>query len=167
MIANRPRMGKGTEKGKRDWVEGDLTYRVVGCALTMLNTLGHGLREKTYERALCLELEYQGLGHRSQKVYPVVYRGTHIDDYVPDLEVEGRLIVEVKTAEAITDEHIGQVLNYLRISGVEAGLILNFKHPKLEWKRVVLQRPRRHPLIFLIRVYPRSFAVSFRCSLAV
>jgi len=77
-----------------------------------------------------------------QHAYPVYYRGEHIDDYIPDLEVEGRLIVEIKTVESITDEHIGQVLNYLRVSGHEVGLILNFKHARLESKRVVLQKGR-------------------------
>ena len=124
---------------KREHVESDLTYKVVGCAMIVLNELGHGLREKTYERALCIELNHQGLSIETQHAYPVHYRGEHIDDYIPDIQVEGKLIVEVKTTESIVDEHIGQVLNYLRISGLEAGVIFNFKHPKLQWKKVVLQ----------------------------
>jgi len=128
----------------RGYVESDLTYKVVGCAMTVLNELGHGLREKTYERALCIELRHQGLFVDTQKAYPVFYRGDHIDDYIPDIEIEGRLIVEVKTTESIVDEHIGQVLNYLRISRVEAGVIVNFKHPKLQWKKVVLQKGRKN-----------------------
>ena len=128
---------------KRGYIEGDLTYKVVGCAMTVLNELGHGLREKTYERALCIELRHQGLLVETQKAYPVYYRDEHTDDYIPDIEIEGRLIVEVKTTESIVDEHIGQVLNYLRISGLEAGVIVNFKHPKLQWKKVVLQKGRK------------------------
>jgi len=128
---------------ERKWVESDLTYKVVGCAMTVLNELGHGLREKTYERALCIELRHMGLSLRQQHSYAVFYRGEHVDDYIPDLEVEGRLIAEAKTVERIVDEHIGQVLNYLRITGLEAGVILNFKHPKLEWKKVVLQKANR------------------------
>ncbi len=109
--------------------------------MAVLNELGHGLREKTYERALCVELRHQGLKFQQQHVYPVVYRGEHIDEYVPDLEVENRLIVEVKTVEKIIGEHIGQVLNYLKITGHQAGVILNLnlKHPRLEWEKVVLQ----------------------------
>ena len=128
---------------ERGYVESDLTYKLVGCAITVLNELGHGLREKTYERALCIELRHQGLSFQTQHAYPVHYRGEHIDDYIPDIEVEGKLIVEVKTTESIMDEHIGQVLNYLRISGLEARGILNFKHPKLQWKKVVLQTGNR------------------------
>jgi len=128
---------------KRELVEKELTFQVVGCAMTVLNELGHGLREKTYERALCIELKHQGLAFQQQHIYQVNYRGEHIDDYIPDLEVDGRLIVEVKTVEKIIDAHIGQVLNYLKITGLEAGIILNFKHSKLEWKKVVLQRKTR------------------------
>ena len=124
---------------KRELIEKELTFRVVGCAMEVLNGLGHGLREKTYERALCIEFQQQGIQFQQQHVYPVFYRGEHIDDYIPDLEVEGRLIVEIKTVEKIIPEHLGQVLNYMRITGLEAGVILNFKHPKLEWKKAVLQ----------------------------
>ena len=120
------------------WVESDLVYKIAGCAMAVLNELGHGLREKTYERALCAEFRREKIAFDCQRVHPVLYRGEHIDDYIPDLEVEGRVIVEIKTAESIADEHVGQVVNYLRVTGCEAGVILNFKHPKLSWKKVVL-----------------------------
>ncbi len=128
---------------KRELIEKDLTFQVVGCAMAVLNEIGHGLREKTYERALCVEFKHQGISFKQQYSYPVFYRGERIDDYIPDLEAEGRLIVEVKTADKIIDEHIGQVLNYLKITGMEAGVILNFKHAKLDWKKVVLQAGNR------------------------
>ena len=107
--------------------------------MAVLNELGHGLREKTYERALCVEFRHQGIRFEQQQAYPIYYRGEHIDDYIPDLQVENRLIIEIKTYDRIVMEHIGQVLNYLKITGLQAGIILNFKHPKLEWKKVVLQ----------------------------
>lgn len=132
------------DANKREWVESDLVYKVTGCAMAVLNELGHGLREKTYERALCVEFRNSGIAFAQQHTYPVHYRGEHIDDYIPDLEVQGRLVVETKTVEAITDEHVGQVINYLRITGLEAGVILNFKHSKLQWRKVVLQEGR-HP----------------------
>lgn len=115
-----------------------MIYKIAGCAMAVMNELGHGLREKTYERALCVEFKCQNVAYDQQHVHPVRYRDEHVDDYIPDLEVEGRVIVEVKTADTITDEHIGQVINYLRITGYKAGVILNFKHSKLEWKKVVL-----------------------------
>ena len=126
----------------REYIENDLCYKVAGCAMEVLNGIGHGLREKTYERALCVEFALQGLGFASQQVYPVYYKGEKVDDYIPDLEVESRLIIETKVVDKIIDEHVGQVLNYLKFTGMEAGLILNFKHAKLEWKKVVLSSER-------------------------
>ena len=116
----------------------DLVYQVVGYAMEVINELGHGLREKTYEKALIVEFQRNEAHFSQQKIYPVLYKNVHIDDYIPDLLVNDELIVEVKVAENICDEHIGQVINYLKISGCSLGLILNFKHPKLQWKRVIL-----------------------------
>jgi GxxExxY protein len=121
-------------------IESELVYQVTGCAMTVLNELGHGLREKTYERAMCVEFELQNIDYSSQTVHKVIYKGKHIDDYIPDLEVENRLIIELKTVENIADEHLGQLLNYLRITGMQVGLILNFKHSKLQWKKIVLTK---------------------------
>jgi GxxExxY protein len=116
----------------------DLVYQVVGYAMEVINELGHGLREKTYEKALIVEFQRNEAHFSQQKIYQVLYKNVHVDDYIPDLLVNDELIVEVKVAENICDEHIGQVINYLKISGCSLGLILNFKHPKLQWKRVIL-----------------------------
>jgi GxxExxY protein len=116
----------------------DLVYQVVGCAMEVINQLGHGLREKTYEKALIVDFKINNILFSQQKIYRIYYKNVHIDDYIPDLLVNDRLIVEIKVVENICDEHIGQVINYLKISGCSLGLILNFKHPKLEWKRVIL-----------------------------
>ena len=115
----------------------DLVYQVVGCAMEVINELGHGLREKTYEKALIVEFTTNNILFSRQKIYRVYYKKVHIDNYIPDLLVNDRLIVEIKVVENICDEHIGQVINYLKISGCSLGLILNFKHSKLEWKRVI------------------------------
>jgi len=115
----------------------DLVYQVVGCAMEVLNELGHGLREKTYEKAVIVEFKRNNILFSQQKVYRVYYKNVHIDDYIPDLLVSDELIVEIKVVENICDEHIGQVINYLKISGCSLGLILNFKHSKLIWKRVI------------------------------
>jgi GxxExxY protein len=115
----------------------DLVYQVVGCAMEVINELGHGLREKTYEKALIVEFKRKNFLFSQQKIYRVFYKNVHIDDYIPDLLVNDELIVEIKVVENICDEHIGQVINYLKISGCSLGLILNFKHSKLEWKRVI------------------------------
>ena len=118
--------------------EKDLVYQTVGCAMEVLNELGHGLREKTYERALCHELELQNIGYSQQAVFSVFYKGKKVDDYIPDLVVEDRIVVDTKTVDAIGDNETGQMLNYLRITGLKVGILINFKKSKLEWKRVVL-----------------------------
>jgi GxxExxY protein len=123
----------------------DLVYQVVGYAMEVINELGHGLREKTYEKALIVEFQRNEAHFSQQKIYQVLYKNVHVDDYIPDLLVNDELIVEVKVAENICDEHIGQVINYLKISGCSLGLILNFKHPKLQWKRVILTENKSNP----------------------
>ena len=95
----------------------DFIYRIVGCAMEVINELGHGLREKTYEKALIVEFKRSQMHFSQQKVYKVYYKGEHIDDYIPDILVKDELIVEVKFSENICDEHLGQVINYLKISG--------------------------------------------------
>lgn len=95
----------------------DMVYQVVGCAMEVVNELGHGLREKTYEKALIVELKRNNILFSQQKIFRVYYKSVHIDDYIPDLLVNDELIVEVKVAENICDEHIGQVINYFNISG--------------------------------------------------
>jgi GxxExxY protein len=124
-------------------IEGSLVYDIAGCALAVHNAIGHGLREKTYERALCVEFEAKDITFTQQAVYPVYYRDVKVDDYIPDLIIEERVIVDTKTVEKITDEHRGQMINYLRITGLEIGLIINFKHPRLQWERVVLNAEGR------------------------
>ena len=118
--------------------EKDLVFQIVGCSMEVLNELGHGLREKTYERALCVEFRLQTIPYSQQEVFSVLYKGEKVDDYIPDLIVDGRVVVDTKTIEAIGDVEIGKMINYLHITGLKVGLLVNFKKPKLEWKRVVL-----------------------------
>ena len=121
-------------------IEKELVYQIVGCAIAVLNELGHGLREKSYERALCVEFRFQKISYSQQKRYPVFYRGQQVDEFIPDLEVNDKLLADAKTIEAIGDEQRGQMLNFLRVAKKQVGLILNFKHPKLEWERIVLKQ---------------------------
>ena len=123
-------------------LEKDLVYRIIGCAMTVHNTLGHGLREKTYENALCVEFRHQGIEYSQQIRYSVYYRNELVDEFVPDLVVEKRVIVDTKTVETIIDDHRGTMINYLKISGLKVGVIINFKNRKLEWERLVLDEAR-------------------------
>ena len=113
-------------------------HRIVGCAMEVLNTLGHGLLEKPYENALVVEFGLQGIPYRQQPRFDVIYKTIKVGEYVPDLICFDQIVVDPKTIERIGDHELGQMLNYLRITGLNVGLIVNFKRSKLEWKRVVL-----------------------------
>lgn len=110
--------------------------------MAVRNSIGPGLREKTYENAMCVELRYQGINYSQQSRYPVFHRGELIDEFVPDLVVEERVIIDNKTVDTIIDEHRGKMLNYLRKTGLKVGLIINFKHRELKWERLVLDTAR-------------------------
>lgn len=116
----------------------ELSYAIVGAAMEVLNVLGHGLNEKIYENALVVELRTKGVRFDQQKRFKVMYKNFVVGEYIPDLLVDEKVIVDTKVIEAISDAEIGQVMNYLRITGLELGIILNFRRPKLESRRVVL-----------------------------
>ena len=113
-------------------------FQVVGCAMEVLNTLGHGLLEKPYENALVVEFGLKGIPYKQQPQFDVMYKGVKIGDYIPDLIVVDKIVVDAKTIDRITDIERGQVLNYLKITGLRVGLVLNFKKPKLEWERLIV-----------------------------
>jgi len=116
----------------------DLTREIIGCAMEVLNTLGHGLLEKVYENALCVELGLRNVPFLQQPRYDVVYKNVRVGEYIPDLIVAESVVGDTKTIEQVSDHEIGQVLNYLKIAGLRVGLILNFKYARLQWKRIVL-----------------------------
>lgn len=116
----------------------DEVYAVVGCAMTVLNELGHGLLEKPYENALAVELGLQEIPFQQQPRFPVMYKGVSVGEYVPDLITHEQVVVDTKVIDRIADHEVGQVMNYLKITGLKVAIILNFKKAKLEWKRVVL-----------------------------
>lgn len=113
-------------------------FQVVGCAIEVINTLGHGLVEKPYENALVIEFLLRKIPFRQQPSYDVLYKNHKIGLFVPDLIVFDSLIVDTKVIDRITDHERGLMLNYLRITGLRVGVILNFKHRKLEWERIAL-----------------------------
>ena len=129
-----PRM----DTNKHKLIFGEEVRQIVGCAFEVLNTLGHGLLEKPYENALCVEFKLRNIPFAQQPRFNIVYKGVKVGDYIPDLIAFENIIIDTKTIERITDIERGQVLNYLKITGRKVGLILNFKHPRLEWERLVL-----------------------------
>jgi GxxExxY protein len=113
-------------------------FQVVGCAMEVLNTLGHGLLEKPYENALVVEFQQQGIPYLQQPRFPVVYKSVNVGEYIPDLIAFDSIVVDTKTIAAIGNNEKAQIINYLKITGLRVGIILNFKHAKLEWQRIVL-----------------------------
>src|SRR5690242_17058892 len=96
----------------------ELTEIVIGCAFEVANVLGAGFLEKVYERALLRELALRGVSAKAQVSFPVTYKGQSVGDYVADLVVEGRLIVELKCVDRLGNEHLAQCINYLKASGL-------------------------------------------------
>ena len=116
----------------------ELSREIIGSAFEVLNQLGHGFHEKPYENALVVELNARGISVDQQKAYPIMYRNTEVGKYIPDLIIADYIVVETKTINQISELDKGQMLNYLRITRLKVGLILNFKRPKLEWERIIL-----------------------------
>jgi len=118
----------------------DETYQIIGCSIEILNTIGHGFFEKIYENAIITEFDLKKVSYNQQSRFGIVYKGKTLGEYIPDIVAFDKIIIEIKTIDKITNQERGQVLNYLKVTGFEIGLILNFKNPKLEWERVVLSR---------------------------
>ena len=137
-MPNNPQREPRMDTNKHELILKEEVYQIAGCAMEVLNTLGYGLLEKSYENALVVEFELKGIPFQQQPHYPAVYKSVQVGEYIPDLIVFDQIVVETKTIVQITNIERGQVINYLKISGLRVGLILNFKHTKLEWERIVL-----------------------------
>jgi GxxExxY protein len=112
-------------------------YSIVGAAIEVLQELGHGIHEKPYERALAVEFRLRDLPYQQQTPFDIVYKKVRVGQFTPDLVVLGKIIVDTKVIDRITNHERGQMLNYLKITGLPVGVILNFRYAKLEWERLV------------------------------
>lgn len=121
----------------------EITRDIIGAAMDVLNELRPGLDEKLYENALVIELRLRGHAVEQQREFPVFYRGQYIGKLVPDLIVDGKVIVDPKVVTAFGDSHLAQMLGYLNITGLAVALLINFKESKLGWKRVVNEHRRK------------------------
>jgi GxxExxY protein len=114
-----------------------LAEQVIGCAYEVSNTLGVNFLEKVYENALALELQEAGLRAAQQCGMTVFCKGQPVGDFVVDLLVEERLMVELKAVPVLEAAHRAQCLNYLRASGLKLCLLLNFGTPRVQVNRIV------------------------------
>ncbi len=120
--------------------ENELSSVVIGCAIKVHSALGPGLLESAYKECLFYELCRAGLAVEKEKALPLVYESVKLEcGYRVDLLVEGKLIIEIKAVEALTDIHLAQVLTYLKLSNCKLGLLMNFNVVQLKQgiKRVV------------------------------
>lgn len=130
----------GVMNNQTDSVEkpvNEITQRIIGCAYEVSNSLGIGYVEKVYENALAHILRKNGLAVVQQSPIQVLFDGVIVGDFCADLLVESRVLVELKAVSMLMQEHTAQALNYLRATGLEVCLLINFGKPKLEVKRLL------------------------------
>ena len=122
----------------------EITYIINGAVFEVNRVLGPGFLEKVYENALLIELKKRGLAVESQVPIKVLYKGEPAGEYIADILVEGKVIIELKAIDKLDKIHEAQIMNYLKATGIPVGLLVNFKHSKAEIKRIVFTLPEGH-----------------------
>jgi GxxExxY protein len=128
-----------------DFLYKEETGQILGCSFEVHKIMPRRQREKAYERALVREFQLQSIPYDQQKQYPVFYKDTQVDVFIPDLIAFEKIVVDTKTIPQITDHERAQICDYLRITGLKVGLILNFKNASLEYRRVILTPQKKPP----------------------
>jgi GxxExxY protein len=119
----------------------EITEKIIKCFYTVYNTLGYGFLEKVYENALLIELSKAGINAEKQKPIKVYYDNTIVGEYYADIIVNDLVILELKAAEILIEEHEFQLINYLKATKIETGLLLNFgKSPEIKRKKYTNDR---------------------------
>ena len=122
---------------RKEVLHPELSHSIIGAAMKVLNTLKPGLNEKAYENALVIELKKRGHATEQQRRFDVFYEGILVDTLIPDLLVDGSVVVDPKVVTEFSDTHVAQMLGYLAITDFKLAILLNFKHVDLRYKRVV------------------------------
>ncbi len=120
-----------------DYLYKGLTHQIIGAAFEVYKELGYGFLEKVYERSLIYELNSQELEVENQKSISVFYKGQSVGDYVIDLLVDGKVILELKAEKEMNSKHEAQLINYLKATNLKVGLLINFGQSKCQPKRIV------------------------------
>ena len=116
----------------------DITYKINGAVFEVNRELGSGFLEKVYENALIVELREMGLKAERQVPIIVKYKGNNVGEYFADIVVEKQIILGLKAVDILEKIHEAQLLNYLKATEYEIGLLINFTHPKAQIKRFIL-----------------------------
>jgi len=114
----------------------EITDRILATAFDVCNELGSGFLESVYEKSLLIALRQNGLSAESQVSIDVNFRDQNVGHFVADIIVEKKVLIELKTVDKLVSKHIAQVLNYLKATGIEIGLLINFGNSKLEYRRL-------------------------------
>ena len=124
----------------------DEAYQIVGAAMEVYNTLKHGFLEAVYQESFALEMKQRGIPFQEQRAIHINYKGVPLrQTYVADFLAYDKIIIEIKAIKRLTPVEEAQLLNYLKATRLELGLLINFGNPyKLEWSRRVLSRGREH-----------------------
>ena len=113
-------------------IHSDLTETILGCSFDVMNELGIGFLESVYKNSLFIAIKEKGLAVETEKRFEVIFRGRKVGLYVADLIVEGSVIVELKCCDSLLGEHQAQLINYLKVSGILVGLLINFGNRKVD-----------------------------------
>jgi len=122
----------------QSFVLGKVSFEILSAAFEVHNTLGVGFLEKVYENAMNYELKKRKLDVELQKEIPVYYKGALVGTYYTDILVNNEVIIELKSVDALTKTHEAQLLNYLKATGKQLGLLINFGKCRVEHKRFVM-----------------------------
>lgn len=120
----------------KDLIHKEITDKILRASFEVVNELGAGFVESVYEKALMIVLRQLGLNAESQVSIDVMFRGEPIGEFYADILVNGKVIIELKAVKTLVPEHQAQVINYLKATGIEVGMLINFGNPKLEYKRL-------------------------------
>lgn len=122
----------------------ELTKKIIGCAMKVHGTLGHGFLESVYQNALAFELRKAGIKVECEKGIQVTYDGVVVGDFVADMLVNEHVLIENKAVQVLVTAHEVQLVNYLTATGIDIGLLLNFGAARLEFKRKSrIYRPKK------------------------
>jgi len=116
----------------------ELTHKIIGAAMEVHTILGPGFLEVVYEEALAHEFDLRGIVYERQKSFQVAYKAISAGVYRPDFVIEGKVIVDTKAIKHLTEIEEAQIINYLKVTGLRVGLVINFGSLRLEYKRRVL-----------------------------
>ena len=117
-------------------INDDLTYKIIGCAMKVHNTLGNGFQEVIYQRCLAIELDKASIEYARELEMPIFYENIEVGTRRADFIVTGEVMVELKAFVKLEDVHLVQALNYLTGYQIDRGLLINFGSTSLEVKRL-------------------------------